>query len=416
LRLALQTTLTHAVWIAASLLFALFGIAPASVDRAARLAIRFATGIVIGGTVMDLESLLGIPWTRIGLAMPMLLIAIWSAAAMPPLSPTQKSGGMAAALQIGTITLLTIYGIATARMTCGDLLYFWAPKAQHFFFAQKIDTEFLKFPHYYLMHPDYPPLLPMVYTWCSIAAHHFSYWGAAFLTPLYLLAAVLAFRGFAAQKIGERRATASATLMAAVLAFGFAEGQAAGGADPQLVMFEVIALAALTFADAHVIAAIALAGAAFTKVEGAAFAAVVVVAYTLVRRDWRRALVLTAPAVILLGSWILFARHHGLLDSYGRGGTRLHTDKLGLVLYVAGFEARYHAMYLPWIVSLAPLALARHWGRAVLPLLVAGGAIVYTIFFYLHEPDAVWWIKASAERVLLTPLAALVVASAAASD
>ena len=222
--------MTHAVWIAASLLFALFGIAPASVDRAARLAIRFATGIVIGGTVMDLESLLGIPWTRIGLAMPMLLIAIWSAAAMPPLSSTQKSGGVAAALQIGTITLLLIYGIATARMTCGDLLYFWAPKAQHFFFAQKIDTEFLKFPHYYLMHPDYPPLLPMVYTWCSIAAHQFSYWGAAFLTPLYLLAAVLAFRGFAAQKIGERRATASATLLAAVLAFGFAEGHTAGRA------------------------------------------------------------------------------------------------------------------------------------------------------------------------------------------
>jgi hypothetical protein len=52
----------------------------------------------------------------------------------------------------------------------------------------------------------------------------------------------------------------------------------------------------------------------------------------------------------------------------------------------------------------------------MLPRLVAGGAIVYTIFFYLHEPDAVWWIKASAERVLLTPLDALVVASAAASD
>ncbi|MGZ5493431.1 MAG: hypothetical protein ACXW3E_08115, partial [Thermoanaerobaculia bacterium] len=90
--------MTHAVWIAASLLFALFGIAPASVDRAAGLAIRFATGIVIGGTVMVLESLLGIPWTRIGLAVPMVLIAIWSAAAWPPLSSTQKSGGVAAAL------------------------------------------------------------------------------------------------------------------------------------------------------------------------------------------------------------------------------------------------------------------------------------------------------------------------------
>ena len=177
-----------------------------------------------------------------------------------------------------------------------------------------------RFPHYFLMHADYPPLLPLVYTWCSIAAHRFSYWGAAFLTPLYLLATVLAFRGFAAQKLGESTRNAFAALLAAVLAFGFAEGQVAGGADPQLIMFEVIAVAALTFApDAHVIAAIALAGAAFTKVEGAAFAVVVVVAlHRWCERDWRRALVLTAPAAVLLGSWIAFARHHGLLDSYGQ--------------------------------------------------------------------------------------------------
>jgi hypothetical protein len=35
-------------------------------------------------------------------------------------------------------------------------------------------------------------------------------------------------------------------------------------------------------------------------------------------------------------------------------------------------------------------------------------------FFYIHLPDPTWWILASAPRVLLTPLAALLIASAAA--
>ena len=344
----------------------------------------------------------------------LLVAGCWLLVPRPREQRTTTSEQPLASLPIAAITLLTIYGVATARETCGDLLYFWGPKAHRFFSAAKIDVEFLKFPHYYLMHPDYPPLQPLVYAWSSIVTHEFSYWGATLLTPLYLLATVLAFRGFAAEKI--RHANAYATLLAALLAFGFASGRAAGGADPQLVMFEVIALSALTFADAHVIATIALAGAAFTKVEGAAFAAVVIVAYAVVRRDLRRAVILTAPAAILVGSWIVFAKHHGFLDSYARGASSLHVENLRLILYVTGFEASYRALYIPWIVSLAPLTFGRNWRRAMLPLVVACSAILYTIFFYLHEPDAVWWIKASAERVLLTPLAALVVASAAASE
>ena len=35
-------------------------------------------------------------------------------------------------------------------------------------------------------------------------------------------------------------------------------------------------------------------------------------------------------------------------------------------------------------------------------------------FFYIHFPDPTWWILSSAPRVLLTPLAALLIASAAA--
>lgn len=406
--------MTHAVWVAASLLFVFFGVSTRSLDVPARLAVRFATGIVIGGTVMYAESLAGIPWTRLSLVVPLL---VWTAVALRTLfAPAPRSGAIAATLQLAPILILAIYGVATARETTGDLLYFWGPKGQHFFLARSIDVAFLKFPHHYLMHPDYPPLQPLVYAWNSIAAQEFSYWGATFLTPLYLLASVMAFRGFAAQKLSARNANAYATLLAALLAFGFAAGEIAGGADAQLVLFVVLALSALTFADEPVIAAIALAGAAFTKVEGTPFAIVVIVVHALLRRDWRRSLVLATPAAILLGSWIAFAQHHGLLDAYARGRTALHVDQLGLVLYVLRFEAAYRAMDLPWIAALAPLAFARNWRAAALPLLVAAAAILYIIFFYLHEANAVWWIKASAERVLLTPLASLLVATAAASE
>jgi hypothetical protein len=401
--------LSDAIWVAASLLFILFGVPGRG------LATRFATGIVIGGTVMWLESLLGIAWTRTSLLITMWLVfSGWWLVSRTHQLPATNHQPLRAYIPIALITLLTIYGAATARITCGDLLYFWGPKAQRFFFTQRIDVEFLRFPHYYLMHPDYPPLLPLVYAWSSIAAHRFSYWGAILLTPIYLLATVLAFRRFAAQK--TKHATAYATLLAALLAFGFASGRAAGGADPQLIMFEVIALSALTFGDERLIAAIALAGAALTKVEGAAFAAVVIIAYAITRRNVRAVATLATPAILLLGSWIAFAKQNGLLDSYARGGTPLHFEKLGLILYVAGFEASYRAMYLPWIAALAPLAIGRHWPRAALPLLVAAGALLYTVFFYLHQADTVLWIKASADRVLLTPLAALVVASAAASE
>ena len=48
---------------------------------------------------------------------------------------------------------------------------------------------------------------------------------------------------------------------------------------------------------------------------------------------------------------------------------------------------------------------------------VAAGTIAYILFFYMH-PDANrdFWIAVSAERVLLTPLAALAVAAAASSE
>ncbi len=207
-----------------------------------------------------------------------------------------------------------------------------------------------------------------------------------------------------------------------MLAYCYSVGLVAGAADSLLILFEVLALCALTFEGdgANILATVALAGAVMTKVEGAVFAVVLVVALILVRRSIIRPVALAVPAVVMLAAWIAFCARHQLLDSYARAGQKADWTQAGVVSTSLLRMASYKAFYLPWIASLAPLTLGRSWRRAALPLVVAAGALAYTFFFYLHVDahlaNPAWWVRSSAERVLLTPLMALVVAGAAASE
>lgn len=392
-------------------------------DLPARIAVCLASGIVVMTTVMFVLSILHVPWTRASLLVAFACCFAAGRLAARKVVPEQRRASHPSPwlwLALAVPLLLTLYGVLTARETCGDLLFFWGPKAVHFLYAEGLDPKFLAFPHYSLMHADYPPLIPLMYDWGAVIAHRFSWWGALLATPLLLLATVVAFRGIVARGAGEGVANGHTVLLAALLGFGYARGMVAGAGEPPLILFETIALAALTFArkedrTAALLAAIALAGAAFTKVEGTAFAAVVIGAFVLTRRRIRTAALIAAPAAILLASWLLYARHFHLLDTY-KGSEPLHPELLGKVLSLMGRQASYGALYLPWLAAIAPLSLGRNLRRAALPLIAALGSIAYTLWFYLHAGDPGFWIASSAERVLLTPLMSLVVASAAASE
>jgi hypothetical protein len=405
-------------------------------DLPARLAIGFAGGIVMTSTLLMLYSFAHLPWTRTTVGIPLLALGAFGvrrgerasrpqSPGVPPGDNGSRAGrptaaGWKPALLITIFIVLTIYGVATARETCGDLIYFWGPKGQRFHHAGKIDADFLEFPHYNLMHPDYPPLLPLTYAWASLVAHRFSWWGALLVMPIALAATSFAFRGLMRELAGDERAGWYAVLLTAILAYGSAVGMTAGAAEPVLLLFEVIAITTLTFGrddrDMHLIAAVALAGAAMTKVEGAAFVAIAVIAYLIsTRRVWR-AIATAAPAVILLGCWLLFAQRHHLLDSYAQAKNPLHFDLLGPTLTGMLRQASYNLGYVPWIAALAPLTVRRGWRPALLPILAAAGTLASIIFFYMHADNPAWWIEASAHRVLLTPLACLVIASVAASD
>lgn len=383
-------------------------------DWPARASIMLCSGMVFMSTAMYVMSIAGIEWSRVSLLIPFIALT-----ALAVRTESARRSPRRIWIAVGAFVAATTYAAMTARMTCGDLLFFWGAKANRFYYTGSIDVPFLQWPQHYLMHPDYPPLIPLVYAWGANVAQRFSWWGTLLVTPILLAAAVAAFRGLAARAIGDASANFHAALLAAILALTYVTANVGGAGEPPLLLFEVIALSALTFApgdrSANVLAAIALAGAVFTKVEGVAFAAVALTAFAATARQLRRAALVAIPAAILLGSWLLFARHYGLLDTYvGREPLRLR--RLGTVTLLVIRQVSYRSWYLPWIAAALPLLLGRSWRRAALPLLVAAGAIAYTIYFYLHGADPSWWIASSADRVMITPLAALVVASAASSE
>src|SRR5262249_8258882 len=198
-------------------------------------------------------------------------------AARPEPRPVPAFAATAAVLGV------VAYAAGTARATAADYVLFWGTKGQRFAQARAIDVDFLRDPMHYLIHPDYPPLLPCLYAWASLVAGRFA-WGAALLSfPLFLAFTALTLYGFATPRVGRRTAAEYACLLAVLLGFLGLSNMIGGDAEPVLFLFEVLTLSALMFAGGgaagRAAAAVGLAGAVLTKIEGTVFAALVVAAY-----------------------------------------------------------------------------------------------------------------------------------------
>ena len=167
-------------------------------------------------------------------------------------------------------------------------------------------------------------------------------------------------------------------------------------------------------------ASLGLAGAALTKVEGAAFAGLVVLVYGgwrfLRTRSLRPALLLASLPVAALGLWIAYARGHGLVEAYGGQPNGPFTLRFARTVFEKILaNADYHSAYAPWIVvGVIAIFGARHreW---LAPALVAAGYFGFIVFCYLHggDKDPSLWISWTAPRLLLTPLVCLFFAATA---
>jgi len=388
--------MTHVLFVTALLSLPLFGLWTwrlEAVRRAglpARIAVAGAAGALTVAVAMSVLSLVHLRWTWPLLA----VLGLLGLLGLPTMSYNVL--GRPRSLMTIAFIALTCYGILTARESAGDLHFFWGPKAIHFANAQKIDVAFLA--NHAHPNPDYPPLVPLVLAWATLVAGGFSWWGALLGSALSMIACIAIVRGFTGDDFG-------ALLLASIYAWTFAVGYVPGGADAPLLLFEALALIALT-RDANVLAAIGLAGAAFTKVEGATFVIAVVLAIILVRRDVKRAFRVAAPAIFLFAAWLAFLLINHLIFGYGEAPAAIHLNVIAKTLALVARSAQYRIAALPWIVPIVVL----FWRRDALSLVIAALTFGVAIFFYIHNQNPSWWIAASAPRVLLTPLTALIIA------
>ena len=385
-------------------------------DLGGRIAVAGAAGIAIVASVLAALSIVSIGWSRsVALSIVCVISILLGARASRPLFKHQRarcprSQALAMAGLI-VIAILFVYGLLDARLSCGDLHFFWGPKAVRFYRDGGVTLGFLADPNTVRMNPGYPLLLPLIYACSQTIAGHFSWFAAVLSTALFVFGSVALVRSTS----GDDRA---AVLMAATLAYAFAIADAAGAGEPPLIFFETLAIVAITFIrDPRaqvVLAALGLAGAVMTKIEGATFAIAVVIALLVVKKIFKRTLIIAAPAGLLLGAWLAFVRMHNLSEYYRGAAMPVYFAAVTKTLITLMKAASYEIYGLPWIVPIVLIAIAPNRRQAALPLLIAILTFAAAFFFYIHLPDPTWWILSSAPRVLLTPLTALLIASAAA--
>src|SRR5262249_28223369 len=219
-------------------------------------------------------------------------------------------------------------------------------------------------------------------------------------------------------------ALANACLLSVLLGFLGVANMVAGDAEPELFLFEVLALAALVFAGGSpaslAAAAVGPGGAALSRIRGTVFAAPVVGAYAVLGDSASRSRVRTAAALALppasaLAAWLLFCRHNGLLDIFRLGErTRLSPGELPVVVRELVRYDVFGPRLAAWAVVGALLIARRPPRAALFPLAVAAGFLAFMVYMYLSgKGDPTLWIQWSAARLSMTPLICGLIASMA---
>jgi len=378
---------------------------------------RFSLTGLVGALALTVEMFLlavaGIPWSIPRLAVVPVMLAVFGILRRRTRFPRRRIHLSASFIASAVVVLIVAYAAITGRATSMDLALFWGAKSERFALARSIDLEFLRGqPDHYLMHPDYPPLLPFVNAFGTMAAGRFP-WGASLLvTPWFLAIATGAFHAGTRDRGRAAAGWLTATFAGAV---GLASVAAltAGNADLILIAYETAALALLvqrsTGAVGRWAAGVALAGSCLVKIEGAFFAAIVVAAFVLTdrREDRARGVVaLALPPAIALGVWVMFCRAQGLLDFYAGGKIGPFTLRnLGKIPPAILKAASYDSLFVPWIALVLAAFACRRTGFALLPIAVGVGLVAANVFFYLHGAnDPTEWIGWSAGRTLISVL------------
>jgi len=391
-----------------------------------RLVDRDARGTRVGGEAILFglavcAALTALTWSR--WAVIAIALLTWSAGVSPAgLAASRRRAGVTPANQpawtpalhiaFDAIAVLTIAGyakFATAATPAEfDFLGEWGLKARVFFVARGFDWDFLEHALNRLVHPDYPPLVPLTFDYLELMRGEWN--GAAlglvnvaFAAALLLIVRRLALEESGSSTIGAFVAAALAPL-AAVPWIGTAEGAFVAYAGAALLLIRAGCMPA---------GALLLGLAGSAKNEGVALLVAVAVALVVARRA--HDVVRLWPAVaVLLPWWILRTVHRFANDlvagnAVDRALARLRDP---LPLLSAFFSTAFGRPWFWIALAAGAVVVARElWREERFVVAAAGAQLAAYMAAYLVTPYDVAAMMFSAERLMahLAPPLAYVV-------
>ncbi|HWM91778.1 MAG TPA: hypothetical protein VN493_13520 [Thermoanaerobaculia bacterium] len=397
-------------------LLVLAGWGISTAGRLHRWTLQFMTGAVIFHLLLASFDFLGIRWSRAALVLPLALAAVLGFRRRQRAERTERTGwGDGAAL-----FALTAFGLfaPTLWVTTPDFVYHWGIKGHRFFLARGVDYEWLARDWNWVLHPDYPNLLPELFAGSALLAGRFE-------APSMMLWAVLFFAmTIASGREALRQAGVHGPLAQmglAVLAFslaGFAIGQRmAGAADWMPALALVASLPALLRPpdrEGDLEVGFAAAFAAASKIEGMPLA-VFLAGVQLLRRvlGERRinpvaALRLALPTAAVAILWAARTFVHGLYQKFNTGAfdPGRAPEVLRGLAEVSAWKESWHGLTL--LLLLLPLLLLPRRTRPAAA--VATLQLLFYLWIYFSAAvDTEYQVISSFQRLAMHLIPAVVV-------
>lgn len=424
-----------------------FLVPPAEGEGAAGRAVTaLLAGMVGFGLLLGVLTWCGIPWYPA-----VVLITPWLAAVAArqawrrlgrgpagidphgpvPAEPRWPSdfgwGDAVALLALLAFALLAV----TEWITTPDFVYHWGIKAEHFFLARGADWQFLAESWNYVVHPDYPHLLPSLYAATALLAGRFHapslmLWSVLF-QGLTLLVAREAWR---VAGVGRAARQAGIAFLGLALTAYCVAYLVAGGADQMIALALVAGLPPLLGSAgwgprAGLRLGIVAAFAATSKMEGLPLAGFLVGAFLLGawrhgprswRARWQTAAAAALPSAVAVTPWLIGIQRHRLFQPSNDGPLNWsRSDEILPAMLESAWTPELHG--LPWLVVLVPLLAlwpGRRAGRVRLFTLVASAQLLfYFLAYFASTLDARFYVLSSFARLLFQLLPAAVIAAIA---
>jgi hypothetical protein len=305
-----------------------------------------------------------------------------------------------AVLGVCVVAVFATLATAASLGNSADFTFFWGPKAVLFASSRGIDFGALAGPFSNYGHITYPTLWPTIMAFGAMVSGRFPWRLAPMLTPMWLLLSVPLVFVLLRRLLGPREAGAVTVFWYLAMTASLLFSYSGGNAEAPLVVFETVAVLALLVGGSEaphelgVLAAICLAGAVLTKLEGAVGATLIVAGFVMAcfisdGCRWAiRAAVYGAPALGVWLLWMIVRVTHGLPVSDPIREPLLHMSlaKAGTIVPVFARYLQAGSWGIAWLVPLVIVVVRGRadWRRVLPALMLSCGLLAFAFVYYLH--------------------------------